>query len=159
MIGTYGTIKAKDSRCWLATNLIGHYQWGRATTAFTNSPIPPYDWSNPQDDTLWQKVGNIYKNNPCPTGSHVPTQGEWQNFVAAEGGSDSDLTNSTLQLPKAGYRDYPDGTESEQSIFGYYWYSNPSDGDALLLLFDSTRWMTSVVYPRAKGFSVRCIVD
>ncbi len=72
------------------------YQWGRpidgherrispTTSTLSGTDVPghgsfikvdvsPYDWRNPQNDTLWQGVSG--PNNPCPAGFRLPMSTE-----------------------------------------------------------------------------------
>jgi hypothetical protein len=156
------------------------YQWGRGfdghqcrnsdtTSSLNNGDDPghsdfitksssPYDWRNPQNDSLWQGVDGI--NNPCPTGYRVPTETEWEEEVESWTSNDSEgAFGSVLKLPLAGNRrSYGNGWISNVGTYGIYWSSTVSGTDARYLnLHSSTANMST--NSRAYGSSVRCIKD
>ena len=72
---------------------------------FIISASSPYDWRNPQNDSLWQGVDGI--NNPCPSGYRLPTEAEWNAERTSWGNGNNNLAGayaSSLKLPAAGYR-------------------------------------------------------
>ncbi len=156
------------------------YQWGRltdghqirtslttSTKASTDTPGDrfiistgsPYDWRNPQKNTLWQGVTDSL-NNPCPTGFRLPTRTEWQNLIGA-----ANITNyttaysSTLKLPAAGVRDYDSGNVNSGGTAGEYWSSSPNSGSSYLVVFFSGSINANASNGRGFGLSVRCIKE
>ena len=115
----------------------------------------------------------------CPSGWHVPTDGEWtelEDYITAQGfsGSEGTALKSTYGWYVNGYgtddfgfsalpggtRDYYYGWFGYAGFYGRWWSSSPSGGDA---------WYRSLIYatpvvsrndfnPRV-GFSVRCLRD
>ncbi|MFY9145323.1 MAG: FISUMP domain-containing protein [Bacteroidales bacterium] len=124
---------------------------------FIKTSVVPYDWRNPQNNSLWQGVNGI--NNPCPKGYRLPTEAEWQEELKSW-----DPTNatgayaSTLKLPKAGYRDYNSGNYDGSGQVGNYWSSTVQSTNSYYLYFIDTKADLNHNY-RAQGYSVRCIKD
>lgn len=162
----------------------GHYfQWGRlsdghqlkssgTTTTPSSSDVPGHsnfiygnfattglgfgDWRIPQNNNLWQGSSGV--NNPCPTGWHIPTKGEWD---AETGIKDPSTAFSQLKLPLAGYRSGYDATISAYDTQGQYWSSSSDDlgfGGSYLMSVFSGNTGTSL-YARSHGLSIRCIKD
>ena len=114
----------------------------------------------------------------CPAGWHVPTDGEWtelEDYITSQGfaGTEGTALKSTTgwynngngtddfgfsALP-GGYR-YSYGYFSNAGVYGFWWSSSPSGGNA---------WLRACVYYRSShhrsnydpryGFSVRCLRD
>ncbi len=115
----------------------------------------------------------------CPSGWHVPTDGEWtdlENFIAAQGfsGTEGTALKSTYgfnnggngtddfgfsALP-GGYRDASDGYIAGAGLGGYWWSSSPSGGNAWYryLNYNNLGIYRHDLNPRS-GFSVRCLRD
>ena len=155
------------------------YQWGRAsdghqrttstvTTTLSTSDTPdhgqfiisgstPYDWRDPQNDSLWQEIDEV--NDPCPIGWHIPTggiNGEWKILTDAESISNSSTAfDSLLKLPAAGYRGRTNGGLYNQGLLGYYWASSVNGTNASRFIFGHS----PDAYHRAYGLSVRCLKD
>jgi len=172
------------------------FQWGRkdpvrtaaGTTTLSTVDVPahgnfiatsasPYDWRNPQNNTLWNKGSEAspVKNpasDPCPPGWRVPTNTElsavvntslntrsaWQSspvpgYLLRPAGT----SENTLFLPAAGYRYYI-GTLNNVGTSGYYWSSTVSGTNASFLSFYSGAFNMNS-NNRGYGFSVRCISE
>lgn len=154
-----------------------YYQWGRLTDGhqLSNSPtvntlsptdVPgtnryitisstqPYDWRNPQNNSLWQAPN--YINNPCPDGWRVPTRLEWEN----EGSTWSPQNRigafaSPLKLPVTGLRNQTGGV-SGTGTSGNYWTQTPATPSAFYFSFG--QFSASIFGElRAVGMPVRCI--
>lgn len=113
----------------------------------------------------------------CPTGWHVPTDGEWTTLTDFLGGlvgagyvmkssvSDSpswDGSNASgfSGLP-GGQRDGNYGYFSYEGSFGFWWSSSPDGSDGAIQRWVRSDWVIvapSVANPRA-GLSVRCVRD
>jgi uncharacterized protein (TIGR02145 family) len=115
----------------------------------------------------------------CPSGWHVPTDGEWtdlENYMSSQGysGTEGTALKSTYgwynggngtddfgfsALP-GGPRDRYDGLFSDAGDSGYWWSSSPSGGDAWNrnLSGHDPDILRSNNNPRY-GFSVRCLRD
>ncbi|SZD73273.1 fibrobacter succinogenes major paralogous domain [Candidatus Ornithobacterium hominis] len=106
------------------------------------------------DLALWRAGG---RNNPCPSGYHVPTLEEWEELLKAvrQVGSSQDVLPN---LAAAGYYYYLDGLLSYEDSGGYYWSSSASDRNfAHHMYFNSGNSGANGRSSRANGFSVRCI--
>ncbi len=103
-------------------------------------------------NALWTSTGGT--NNPCPTGFHVPTQGEWSALLTAASITNSTQAyNSLLVLPLAGRRWYHDATPRDFGAYGWYWSSTVNTAEsAYVIIF----WSSNSQY-RAEASSVRCI--
>ena len=155
------------------------YQWGRfadghqcrdsdQTSELSSTDNPghgdfiaktpaPYDWRNPQNNSLWQGVNGI--NNPCPKGYRLPTEAEWQDELKSWGSTNATgAFNSPLKLPKAGYRDYNLGNFGGSDQVGNYWSSTVQSTNSYYLYFNDNNANLNQGY-RAQGYSVRCIKD
>ena len=115
----------------------------------------------------------------CPSGWHVPTDGEWtdfENYISSQGFSGTEGTSlkSTYgwfgggngtddfgfsALP-GGYRYYYDGSFANAGANGYWWSSSPSGGDAWARnLDDGDPGVDRDDDDPRVGFSVRCLRD
>ena len=188
---TYGVVTIGE-QCWFSENL-------RTTVYADGTPIPEVT-----DNTAWEVLSTAarcdYDNDAsnvaiygrmynwyaavdaaglCPTGWHVPTDGEWtnlENHITSQGfdGSEGTALKST-----SGWNDSGNGTDdfgfsalpggyrdgigyfSSAGYFGGWWSSSPSSGG-----FAWFRYLNDdvpVIYPfddnPRDGFSVRCLRD
>jgi uncharacterized protein (TIGR02145 family) len=187
---SYGVVEIGD-QCWFTENL-------RTTVYADDSAIPEVT-----DDTAWAGLstgarcdydndasnvatyGRLYNwhavNNGsglCPSGWHVPTDGEWtalETYLAANGHSGAEGTalkstsgwnsggngtdNFGFSALPGGFRDN-DGYFVAAGYFGFWWSSSPSGGGAWYRYLD----LTSPVIGRdlngpRNGLSVRCLRD
>ena len=115
----------------------------------------------------------------CPSGWHVPTDGEWtdlENHISSQGysGTEGTALKSTSgwgdsgngtddfgfsALP-GGRRSYGNGNFYDAGSYGRWWSSSPSGGDAWsrALYYANPDIYRSSSDPR-NGFSVRCLRD
>jgi uncharacterized protein (TIGR02145 family) len=115
----------------------------------------------------------------CPSGWHVPTDGEWtdlENHISSQGysGTEGTALKSTYgwynggngtddfgfsALP-GGYRFSFNGYFNDAGYYGYWWSSSPSGGNAWFryLYYYSPDISRNDFNPRY-GFSVRCLRD
>ena len=188
---TYSVVEIGD-QCWFSENL-------RTTVYADDSSIPEVtgssawsglftgarcDYNNDASNVAaygrlynWYAVDNA--SGLCPSGWHVPTDGEWtalEDYITAQGfnGTEGTALKSTSgwnyggngtddfgfsALP-GGLRNGYDGDFYGAGNYGYWWSSSPSGGNA---------WYRSLGYtnpgisrynnnPRY-GFSVRCLRD
>ena len=143
---------------------------------FYKRPSDPYDWSTPQDGTLWNSgteddpVKTEY--DPCPTGWRVPTYAElsnltsnyssWTTYDGLSGywfsGSNSySESASRVFFPAAGLREGEYGNTYQRDTVGYYWSSGVYLSHSHLLDFDLSNVNWIIIRKRARGASVRCV--
>ncbi len=133
----------------------------------------------------WYAVDDV--RGLCPSGWHVPTDGEWMTMEMALGMSESDANSTSYRgtdqgtqmkttygwnnggngtnssgfsgLPGGG-RDYYDGSFFNAGSSGYWWSSSPSGSNAW---YRSLGYYYEYVYrwyfDQRYGFSVRCVRD
>jgi uncharacterized protein (TIGR02145 family) len=109
----------------------------------------------------------------CPSGFHVPSDGEWTVLEDALGGSEVagtalkaaspawDGTNSSgfSALPGGG-RTSGYGNFDDQGYYGYWWSSSPSGTNAWYRVLYSGYSSVGRYYDTTRyGFSVRCVRD
>jgi hypothetical protein len=100
-----------------------------------------YDWLSPQRTDLWYNSGKtIY--DPCPDGWHIPLNTQFISNVAF-------TSNNT----PSGYWDFSGNSMNLLGYKGVWWSSVTYNTDAYYL--NSGSYVTN--FPRAGGFSVRCV--
>ncbi len=209
----YATVLIGD-QCWFAENLrSGNFENGDAipaglsasewssTTAgatavfgegssdcYTNTPdgdACDEAWSLNEYGRLYNWYAVDDSRGLCPSGWHVPTDGEWMTMEMALGMSESEAnsiggrgtdqgtqmkttygwafggngTNSSgfSALP-SGFRDYINGYYSDAGSLGFWWSSSPDGSNAWCrFLFNSNVNVYRDFGNPQVGFSVRCI--
>ena len=145
----------------------GYGPWNYYT--WTDFIIWSPDWSNPSNDNLWGDTTDTEQARqwPAPSGYHVPSTTEWQNFIKffntirPNAHSSNDFKTAFL-IPFAGGRNNSNASPSSQGSFGGYWSSSPNPSntnDSYYLYFTSSNIYTQYDNSRATGFSVRCFKD
>jgi uncharacterized protein (TIGR02145 family) len=194
----YNTIQI-GQQCWTHSNLrVGKYRNGNTITNITNSTT----WSQANSSNIgaWCNYNNSITNGNifgrlynwyavndtrglCPSGWHVPNDGEWTVLVNYLGGDSwaGGALKSTTILPTVGGWTSPNTSASNASGFtalpggyrvtngtffevGSYggWWSTSSTGTNLAwvrLLWYGVANVDRVSYDQRFGFSVRCIRD
>ena len=140
-----------------------------------------YDWTDPQDATLWnsgsQESPVRTEYDPCPEGWRVPTIMELETLSAnssawakENGQSGFWFTGSAayssespqIFLSAGGQIDYG-GLASDRGRYGNYWSSRPSPAPELFfanaLFFYSDACNMTYNFGRAVAFSVRCVQE
>jgi uncharacterized protein (TIGR02145 family) len=210
---TYDLVAIGD-QCWIAENLrTEHYTNGDAIPAnlsdsewgsTTSGAVAVYgedtgcgDWSPDGDacDPAWSlnEYGRLYnwyavgdERGLCPTGWHVPTDGEWMTLEMELGMSESDAnsdgwrgTDQGTQMKttygwygggngtnSSGFSGLPGGYRGSNGYFymagsyGYWWSSSTSGSAAPCrgLVYDHPD-VSRGNYNLRGGFSVRCLKD
>jgi len=196
----YSTVQIGD-QCWFAENL-------RTTTYLNGEAIPQNlsdgDWSSTtsgamafyNDDLIAQAAyGGLYNwfavddaRGLCPSGWHVPTDGEWMTMEMALGMSEADANSTGWRgteqgtqmkttygwyddgklganssgfsgLP-GGYRNSNHGGFANAGYFGYWWSSSPNGSNAWFrLLYYYNEIVSRYNYNQRNGYSIRCVRD
>ena len=180
----YSTVQIGD-QCWFAENL--------STTTYLNGDAIPQNLSNGGWSSTTSGAMAFYDNVPtnsglynfyavndsrglCPSGWHVPTDGEWTIMIdhlggvsvagdqikatyGWNGGNNGSNSSGFTGLP-GGYR-YDDGTFYDVGGNGSWWSSSPTGiGGWYRYLYN---YLGNDVYRGSHaarlGFSVRCIQD
>jgi len=187
---TYSVVEIGD-QCWFAENL-------RTTTYADGSAIPEVT-----DDATWSGLssgarsdydnaaynalnyGRLYNwyavtsgSGLCPSGWHVPTDGEWTALETYLGTNGHSGTEGTALKSTTGWHDTGNGTDDfgfsalpggyrdsngyfyNAGSFGRWWSSSPSGGFAWYRYLYSSNPVIyrDFSYPRY-GISVRCLRD
>lgn len=126
------------------------------------------DWLETDDPyfdarhSLW----NVSGLNPCPDGWGIPTAIQFQTLIDAyetqtyssNGTSitfEGDDGISSLTLPYAGYLDYTNGKRYSNNNMGRYWSMSYNTNHSNALSLGSG--VSIDTYPRAMGYSLRCV--
>jgi uncharacterized protein (TIGR02145 family) len=189
----YNTVQI-GGQCWTQSNLkVSMYRNGDSiTTGLNNSAwqnttsgaYAIYD-NNPVNDGLYGKLYNHYavtdSRGLCPTGWHVPTDGEWTTLVNNLGGVSvaGGALKSTAMQPtpggwnspnigatnSSGFTALPGGVLRDYGVFntithnGYWWSTSVSSAYIALLhyLHSNAGSISQDLNYRTNGFSVRCL--
>ena len=142
-----------------------YYQWGRDNADFDVAPDYPYDWVDSDDDgslrvASWRKTDG---SSICPVGYRVPTITELAAEITSAD-NNTDVFNSFLKLPSAGFRSYFSGSMFSRGSDGFVWSSSATYPGSYYLWFGTSTAGTYLVGTydnggRAYGGSVRCLKD
>jgi hypothetical protein len=148
------------------------YQWGRhkdghedrtnastttvqATGSNANNGgvfiINDNNWTSFSGNNLWADG----VNDPCPLGYRIPTKLE---LDVVFGDFSTSQEYRLLNIPLAGYRNFPDGDVKAVNVAGYLWSTETNGDDApFFFVLEDSAGLTSG--PRSYGFPVRCIKE
>jgi uncharacterized protein (TIGR02145 family) len=190
----YNTVQI-GTQCWTQSNLkVSKYRngdnipTGLSNIAWQNTTAGSYAIydNNPVNDGLYGKLYNHYavmdNRGLCPTGWHVPTDGEWTTLGTFLGGSSvaGGALKSTATQPTPGGWNWPNTGATNSSGFsagpgglhsgsggiggvgyaGGWWSSSLSGTDAWRrYLYCYNGIIDRDDDARAYGFSVRCLRD
>jgi uncharacterized protein (TIGR02145 family) len=177
------------AQVWMADNLrVTSFSNGDAiptTLADITAAVDPvYRWAYGNDNNNVATYGLLYTwyvasdaRNVCPTGWHVPTDGQLESMKTFLGGElvaggklketgtthwntpNTGATNETgFTAVPGGYR-FPDGPFASMGVSSYFWSTTPGIG-ALVWgqgLRDINTVMLRGGYPPADGASIRCL--
>jgi uncharacterized protein (TIGR02145 family) len=179
------------TQTWLQENLkTTHYKDGTAiplvtdNTAWKNLASPGYCWYNNDEANYGSAYGALYNwytvNNGklCPSGWHVPSNGEWvtlTNYLGGESGAGDKLKESgsiswgdlNTGTNETGFTALPGGTRTDAGTFSdigtsaHFWSTSqilPSSSYSAVLYYNSSS-LARGGNPNVYGLSVRCIKD
>lgn len=188
---TYNTVTIGE-QVWMDSNLkTTKYNDGTAIHLVTNVTLwnilttPAYCWYNNDAATYKNTYGAIYNwytintGKLCPTGWHVPSDGEWSTLIDILGGGsvaggklkesgtnhwlspNSAATNSSGFTALPGGYQYAYGSFDDIGVSGNWWSSTEDSN------WSAWSWNVSynnsgvlrVNYSKNCGFSVRCLRD
>ena len=188
----YKTVQI-GNQCWTQSNLkVSKYMngdnipMGLSNSAWENTTSGAYAIYNndPMNDGLFGKLYNHYavtdSRGLCPTGWHVPSDGEWtilENYLGGSSVAGGALKSTATQptpggwaspnsgaTNSSGFTALPGGLRDESGDFngvsnGYWWSSTVSSGSRALYrdLSYTYNYFGRVDYYRSRGFSVRCL--
>jgi len=188
------TIGTQD---WLAENLkTTKYHNGNligtttpATLDISNAttyPTPKYQWAYAGNESNVATYGRLYtwyaatdSRNVCPTGWHVPTEGEWTTLTTflggesvaggklKEAGTSHWISPNTGATNSSGFTALPGGHRSINTgfevinVYSVWWCSNEYDTTTAWyrLIFSDRVSFQGYYNNKAYGYSVRCLRD
>jgi uncharacterized protein (TIGR02145 family) len=191
----YNTVQI-GAQCWTQSNLkVSKYRngdnisTGLGNTVWSNTTSGAYAIYNndPVNDGLYGKLYNHFaamdSRGLCPTGWHVPTDGEWTTLETFLGGSSvaGGALKSTVTQPtpggwlapnsgatnSSGFAAGPGGNRGSDGAYqllgthGYWWSSSTSgfNGWYRYLGYNGGGIYRLLSVDRRDGFSVRCVKD
>lgn len=154
-------------------------------TVWKNLSNPAYCWYNNDATTNKNNFGFLYNwytvktGKLCPTGWHVPTDGEWTTLTTYLGGvsvaggklketgtthwisPNAGATNETGFSARAGGSRYITGSFNNIFVNGIWWTSTESSATESwgLAMFSESRAVNRGPSLKQDGFSVRCLKD
>jgi len=174
---------------WMAENL--NYQTASGSWCYDNDPANCnmygrlYDWATAMslpaycnENSCANQISLKHKGI-CPSGWHIPNNGEWQTLVDFAGGDDVagsrlKATNgwnsyidisSTDQygfsaLPGSGHNS--DGSIDDAGYAGYWWTATENSNGYFAYfryMFFSVDFVNDDYYDKSDGYSLRCLAD
>ena len=160
-----------------------------ATLDISAEYTPKYQWAYLGDETKVAIYGRLYtwyavtdSRGVCPTGWHIPTDGEWTILINLMGGEDiaatklkesgmthwasthDGVTNESgfTALP-AGSRIFYDSSFFGEEYYAAWWSSTTNSGSTFAAwcrdMCDSQNNIRRGSWPKKTGFSMRCVKD
>jgi uncharacterized protein (TIGR02145 family) len=180
--GTFTDIRDKSK---YKTVVIGGKRWMAANLNY--APDSGNSWCYKNEKSRCDAHGRLYDwetaRSVCPSGYHLPSDGEWEDLVKAAGG---DLAGTALKSKsgwftlsglvgkdKFGFSALPGGCRfpggsgnfDQGMLFGYWWTATEIDDKKAVnrIMFSSdsngTGGERSMGSRKEMGFSVRCVGD
>jgi uncharacterized protein (TIGR02145 family) len=183
------------TQCWTQSNLkVTRYRngdsiaTGLSNSAWQGTTSGAYAIYNndPANDALYGKLYNhdavMDSRGLCPTGWHVPTDGEWttlENFLGGSGVAGGAMKSTATQPTPGGWSQpntgatnssgftappgglcYNGGGFNNLTFLGIWWSSSVFESGAWFRkLYSSNSNIDRSFYARSTGFSVRCCRD
>lgn len=174
---------------WMKENLrVSHFRNGDAIPTTTVDPgetTDPYQWVYNNDESNLVKHGRLYNwytvidsRKICPTGFHVPTDGDWNTLISYLGGSsvaggkvkEAGLVNwispNVGASNETGLTILPSGAGAFSTFLHmgesfYQWSENAFDSALSLVWRMSTNHseIQQTTAGRRQGYSMRCVRD
>jgi uncharacterized protein (TIGR02145 family) len=128
---------------------------------FVDNNQNPKDWTDANTTirrTSWLKTDG---SSICPKGFRIASKSEFENELSGAS-NNSDLFNSFLKIPTAGYRlahkTINDNDPESKGTVGYMWFNDETSQHYLFFRSDLVTY-TRTLLEFASGYSVRCIKD
>jgi uncharacterized protein (TIGR02145 family) len=192
---SYKTVQI-GTQCWTQSNLkVSRYRdgdnipTGLSNSAWQGTTAGAYAIYNnaPANDALYGKLYNHYavmdSRGLCPTGWHVPSDGEWttlENFLGGSSVAGGALKSTAMHPAPGGWTSPNTGATNSSGFFAPPGGLRYDNGDFNLMATNGFWWSSSVssasiawyrylycgfsdvyrsYFDRAIGFSVRCCRD
>lgn len=187
----YSSMINIGTQVWMAENLrTTRYSNGDTieTTSkdLSDESTPEYQWAYNGDESNVEAYGRLYtwyavtdSRNVCPTGWHVPTDGDWTTLTTFLGGEDTAgdklketgsthwLLPSQKETNESNFTALPGGCRNADGVFtflGYkgFWWSSTEQSGSLgysRVLSGIFRFVGRDGTDKKYGFSVRCVKD
>jgi hypothetical protein len=174
--GTVTTSLSGASKCWITQNLgsdrqalaaydgqevsAGWYWQFNRKQGYIDGRTPIWNIASISENSDW-----LPANDPCTltlgADWRIPTDAEWfKVYTVGAWTSYTDTYNSVLKINAAGYLNNISGVITDRGIFGYYWSSMQQEGGGYGgYLFISSSYSDISLFPKAYGFSIRCLKD
>ena len=191
---TYSSVLIGD-QCWMAENLNIGTRIDGIEDQTDNAIFEKYCYDN--NEANCDTYGGLYQWNEmmqyvitagvkgiCPTGWHLPTDGEWTALTDVLGGAsvaggkmkatgtieegtglwyapNNGATNESGFTVLPGGERYDDGNFYDKGYYPFFWSSEENNPDLAWsrYLLNSVATVYSMNHDKAYGFSVRCIKD
>ena len=190
----YATVKI-GNQVWMAENLkTTKYKNGDLIGTTTPAALdiygesmPKYQWAYDGNEDNVATYGRLYtwytitdSRGVCPTGWHVPTDGEWTeltNYLSGESVAGGKLKESgtihwaspnTGANNESGFTALPGGSRTAAGVFNYigslgFWWSATEEYTDYawyrIMYYNGSNVYRDYDYGSKDGFSVRCIKD
>ena len=166
-----------DPSTWQVTTSGGYCDYNN-TPSNSTAYGRLYNWFA-LDNNAATKVASNGGKNVCPTGWHVPIDGEWSTLTTYLGGESvaggklkevniaNWFTPNTGGTNETGFTALPcgnrldNGTYHDVGYFGYWWSTTEYNATAAwyrIMSYNLTAVFRSN-YPKQAGFSIRCLKD
>jgi uncharacterized protein (TIGR02145 family) len=169
---TYKTVTI-DGKKWMAENLKYNAEGSWCYDGNSDSCVKYgrlYNWNTAMAGVSGSARNPSGVRGVCPSGWHLPSNGEWSDLFKAAGVSEGSKLKSKTGWESGGngkddygFSALPGGMRSSSGIFkeageSGYWWSATETKDIIMHYNDNTV-RTSYAVDKANGYSVRCRED